>query len=364
MPAPLGRDLELTRKQLAEWLPSVLTDATDIEIGELSGPGATGFSSDTLLCDIRYQPKASDAGPTTLGVAIRIHPKKPFVFPEYDLPMQFRVMRALAETKILVPEMLWEERSGDVIGDAFYVMSKIEGLAPSDNPPYNTEGWVTQLTSPERARMWRSYLETLADIHALDPVALGLSFLAKPELGDDPLTQELVYYQNYFDERWGAREHPTLSHSLPWLRANRPDTASSSEIRLVWGDARPGNMLFRDARGVAVLDWEMARLADPIIDLAWGTFVERFHTEGIGTERLPGFPTREEAIATYQELTGRSTVNIEYYEVLAGMRFSVIMIALAQQMKHHGVLPEEAEFETNNPVSNLHRLQLESLGVV
>jgi hypothetical protein len=46
------------------------------------------------------------------------------------------------------------------------------------------------------------------------------------------------------------------------------------------------------------------------------------------------------------------------------MRFSVIMIALAQQMKHHEVLPEEAEFETNNPVSNLHRLQLESLGVL
>ena len=100
------------------------------------------------------------------------------------------------------------------------------------------------------------------------------------------------------------------------------------------------------------------------MDLAWGTFVERFHTEGIGAQRLPGFPTRDEVIAQYEELSGRSAKNVEYYEVLAGMRFSVIMIALAQQMKHHGVLPEEAEFETNNPVSNLHRVQLESLGVL
>ena len=46
------------------------------------------------------------------------------------------------------------------------------------------------------------------------------------------------------------------------------------------------------------------------------------------------------------------------------MRFSVVMIALGQIMKHHGVLPQEAEFEINNPVSNLHRLQLESLGVL
>ncbi len=52
------------------------------------------------------------------------------------------------------------------------------------------------------------------------------------------------------------------------------------------------------------------------------------------------------------------------YEVLAGMRFSVIMIALGQQMKHHGILPQDAEFEVNNPVSNLHRVQLEALGIL
>ena len=361
MPAPIGRDLELTRKQLAHWLPGVLSDATNIEVGELSGPGATGFSSDTLLCDIAFR---RDGRPETLGVAIRIHPREPTVFPEYDLPMQFAVMGALAETAVPVPQMLWQERTGDVIGDAFYVMSKIEGQALSDNPPYNSEGWVTEVTPDERSCMWRSYLESLAAIHALDPIELGLGFLAKPELGDDPLSQELAYYENYFNARWGGREHPTVSHSLPWLRANRPDTASDSEVRLVWGDARPGNMLFRDSRAVAVLDWEMARLANPIMDLAWGTVVERFHTEGLGIERLPGFPTREEAIALYEKISGRPAVNIEYYEVLAGMRFSVIMIALAQGMKHHEVLPEEAEFETNNPVSNLHRVQLESLGVL
>jgi aminoglycoside phosphotransferase (APT) family kinase protein len=360
MPAPIGRDLELTRKQLQDWLPSVMSDASKIEIGELSGPGATGFSSDTLLCDIGYQ---RDGRALELGVAIRIHPREPYLFPEYDLPMQFSVMGALADTPIPVPEMLWQERSGDVIGDAFYVMSKIEGQALSDNPPYNSEGWVTDLAPAERATMWNSYLETLAAIHALDPVELGLSFLAKPDLGPDPLSQELAYYEAYFRARWGDRPHPTVSHSLPWLRDNRPDT-SNSEVGLVWGDARPGNMLFRDSQCVAVLDWEMARLADPVMDLAWGTFLERFHTEGVGVQRLPGFPTRDEAIASYSEISGRGTENVDYYEVLAGMRFSVIMIALGQQMKHHGVLPPEAEFEINNPVSNLHRVQLEALGVL
>ena len=295
---------------------------------------------------------------------MRVEPSGFPLFPEYDLPMQFKVMGALAQTEVPVPRMLWEERTGHVIGAAFYVMSRVEGQAPSDNPPYNTEGWVTELSADERSRMWRSYLEILAAIHTLDPIELGLGFLAKPELGDDPLGQELAYYESFFRSKWSEGRHPTVSHSLPWLRENRPEGESDAEVRLVWGDARPGNMLFRDSRAVAVLDWEMARLGNPIMDLAWGTFVERFHTEGVGVERLPGFPTREEVITHYEKLSGRPATHVEYYEVLAGMKFSVVMIGLAKQMKHHGVLPEEAEFETNNPVSNLHRVQLESLGIV
>ena len=123
-------------------------------------------------------------------------------------------------------------------------------------------------------------------------------------------------------------------------------------------------MIFQGPRCAAVIDWEMARLGDPMMDLAWGLFLDRYHTEGNGQPKIPGFFTREETIAYYVGQSGTSAENVEYYEILAGMRFTVILIRLARQMKHYEVMPEDVNFEIDNPVSNLHRKQLEALGVL
>jgi aminoglycoside phosphotransferase (APT) family kinase protein len=361
VPAPVGRDFEKTRQQLAAWLPEHLADSfgdvRDVVVGELTGPEATGFSSDTLMFDVHWR----GAGPGALGLVARIRPSRMFLFPEYDLDAQFGILRALEPTDIPVPKAWWQETSGDVIGDPFYLMGRIEGRAPADNPPYNAAGWVTELEPADRSTMWRSYLEVLTSLRRLDPQALGLGFLAKPELGATPLEQELAYYENYLEWIFAGREHPAVSVSLPWLKANRPQEASPS--RLSWGDARIGNMLFRDNACVAVLDWEMARLGDPMMDLAWGLFLDRYHSEGNGIPRLPGFLSREETIASYQDITGESVHDIGYYELLAGMRFSVILTRLGQQLMEQEFLPKDSDFETNNPVSNLHAKQLDELGI-
>ena len=73
----------------------------------------------------------------------------------------------------------------------------------------------------------------------------------------------------------------------------------------------------------------------------------------IGLPRLPGFPSYTDTIARYEELTGRQTRWQKFYSVFAGFRFAVIMIRLAQQMVHYGVLPADSKFETNNIVTNL-----------
>ena len=100
-----------------------------------------------------------------------------------------------------------------------------------------------------------------------------------------------------------------------------------------------------------------------VLDSAGRLFLERYHTEGTGVARLSGFPDRSGTIALYEELAGAQTENLEYYEVLAGMRFSVILIRLAQQMIARGFLPADTEFEWNNPVSNLHAKQLVEHGI-
>jgi len=362
MPAPLGRDFELTRKQLEDWLPGRLAerfgDVSDVRVGELGGPEATGFSSDTLLFDVDFR---AAEGPRRLGLVARIRPTRMFLFPEYDLAAQFRILSALEPTDVPVPPAWWQEPSGDVIGSPFYLMGRVEGRTPSDNPPYNAAGWVTEVEPAERTAIWRSYLETLVAIRRLDARALGLGFLAKPELGPTPVAQELAYYRRYLDWIYAGREHPTVSVSLPWLEANLPE--ESGPPCLSWGDARIGNMLFQQGRCVAVLDWEMARLMDPMMDLAWGLFLERYHTEGSKLERLPGFLDRARTIALYEELAGEPVRHLEYYELLAGMRFSVILTRLAQQLMDQGFLPEDSDFEWNNPVSNLHARQLVEMGI-
>lgn len=360
MPAPVGRDLELTRAQLLGWFENALPDASDVEVGELTGPGGTGFSSDTLLFDLTYREAAECF---TIGLVARIHPTGFQLFPEYDLPAQYRIMAALAESDVKVPKMLWEEPTGDVIGSPFYVMEQIQGEAPADNPPYTAEGWLKDLAPKAQSRLWLDYVETLAAVHRVDPFRLGLGFLQRPDLGETPVEQELAYYEHFYRWSFGTEgEHPTVGPSLRWLRANRP--AAPDTQHLVWGDARIGNMIFENGRVAAVLDWEMARIGDPMMDLAWGLFMDRFHTEGNGVDPLPGFPDREETIRLYESLSPCPTDTVEYYEILAGMRFSVILIRLAKQLKHYEFLPAESDFEINNPVSNLHRVQLENLGIL
>jgi aminoglycoside phosphotransferase (APT) family kinase protein len=300
-------------------------------------------------------------GPETLGLVARIRPSRMFLFPEYDLEAQFRILSALESTQIPVPKAWWQETSGDVIGAPFYLMGRAGGRAPADNPPYNASGWVTELEPEARAAMWRGYVEILVGLRRLDPAALGLGFLAKPELAASPMLQELAYYENYLEWVFSGREHPTVGLSLPWLKANSPDETSPPSLS--WGDARIGNMLFRENRCVAVLDWEMARLGDPMMDLGWGLFLDRYHSEGNGIDRLPGFPSRQEAIALYEEIAGEPVHDIEYYELLAGMRFSVILTRLGQQLMAQDFLPKDSDFETNNPVSNLHAKQLDEMGI-
>jgi aminoglycoside phosphotransferase (APT) family kinase protein len=133
LPAPVGRDLELTRKRLIEWFGGLLPDCRDVEIGALTGPGATGFSSDTLIFDLTY---TENGRSVSRGLVARIQPSGFQLFPEYDLPAQYGIMMALADTDVAVPMMLWDVWCGVVIGDAFFVLERIDGQPPADNPPY------------------------------------------------------------------------------------------------------------------------------------------------------------------------------------------------------------------------------------
>jgi aminoglycoside phosphotransferase (APT) family kinase protein len=135
------------------------------------------------------------------------------------------------------------------------------------------------------------------------------------------------------------------------VRANLP---AHQEIGLCWGDARINNQMFdHDGNVVAVFDWEMVTLADPMMDLGWWLFLDRHFHEGIPAERLEGFPTREEMVTHYESTSGRAARDLFFYEVFAGLRFCVIMARLADLLADFELVPAEADMANNNIVTRL-----------
>ena len=346
MPAPKTRDLELTRSQLAEWLRGKLPGAKSVTIASLSGPSETGFSSDTLMFDAEW---SDGARAHSERLVARFKPSGFTVFPTYDIAMQFRIMRVLGErSDVPVPRMRWLEEAERPLGAPFYVMDRVDGRVPNDNPPYHVAGWVPELSPDERAALWWSGLESMARVHRLDWRALGLSGLDQSARGATPLEQQLREYDEYIAWGMDAKNYPLLNKAQRWLRAHAPQ---DREVALCWGDSRLGNQIFAGTTCVAVIDWEMARLGDPVQDLAWWIALDRCFTEGLGMERLPGFPDRRATVARWEELVGRSADHFDFYEVLALYKFTAIMARVILQMKHYGIFPADSDMDVNNLAS-------------
>jgi aminoglycoside phosphotransferase (APT) family kinase protein len=354
MPIPQARDVDVTRTQLTGWLQRKLPDATGVAVGEITLPSGSGFSNETLLIDASWRDGAS---PVDARLVARVKPTAYAIFPEYDLYRQYRTMELLGPTGIPVPKMRWYEDDASVLGQPFYVMERVDGVIPSDHPPFAHGGWLFDATPAQQSELALSALAVLAELHELDWRKLGFDFLARPDYGATPFAQQLGYYTMML--RWAAagRAMPVVDATLAWLEANRPQHEPAPS--LTWGDARIGNMIFRDFRPVAVLDWEMVTLGPGEVDLAWWLVLDRYHTEGVGAQPLPGFPSREKIVARYEEIVGRRVQDLFYYEVWGAFRFALVLIRIADQMTEYGIMPEGSGFERNNPATQMLAAMLE-----
>ncbi|MEE4545654.1 phosphotransferase family protein [Streptomyces sp. V4-01] len=235
----------------------------------------------------------------------------------HDMAREHRVMSALAPTPVPVPRTVLLCEDDTVIGAPFYVMDFVPGT------PYRTESQLRELGAERTRAVALTLVDTLVDLHAVDPAAVGLDDFGRPE---GFLDRQL--------RRWGKQLDASRSRELPGIdelhaALGRAMPASPAPA-VVHGDYRLDNVLFdRDDRLTAVLDWEMSTLGDPLTDL--GLLVMYGEQHGVPdfpaptTGGAPGHPSTDEVVERYARRSGRDVSSIGWYTAFAYFKLAVIL---------------------------------------
>ncbi len=341
-PKTSTRDYADLRARLQTWLASRVGE--DAEISALEVPPANGMSSETVLFDV----SADGVKSRCVG---RIEPEASAVpvFPAYDLPMQFRVMELVAEaTAVPVPRPLWLEPDTAAIGAQFFVMERVEGRVPPDLMPYTFgDNWLFDATRDEQATLQQTSIQALAHLHELDGNGADVAFLALNRPEPTALARHLGATAAYYE--WVVADGPRipiLERCLAWLDEHLP--ADEGPPALSWGDARIGNVLYRDFVPAGVLDWEMAGLAPREVDLAWMIFLHRFFEDlaaQLGGPGMAHFMRRDDVAGTYADLTGHEPRHLDWHTLYAALRHGAVMARVTQRSIHFGqaTMPDDPD---------------------
>ena len=345
------RDPDQLGRRIGDWLGTKLGKGSNPTVFEVSKPEGNGMSSETLLFSARWRDGA-DVVERRLVARIQPELDKVPVFSTYDLRLQFDVMALVGgATDVPVPEVLWFEGDGSVIGAPFFVMARSAGDVPPDVMPYTFPDscWLNGASTVDQARLQGSAVEALAALHELGPETHDLDFLAPERPGETFLERHLAAWQDYLDWATHDERSPLLDECFAWLRANLPaEGIDTGPPRLSWGDARIGNMMFVDFEVAAVLDWEMASIAPPEVDLGWMTYLHRFFddlTVDLGAEGMRQFMRPADVVATYEAASGRTVGDLRWHMAYAAMRHGVIMRRVTERSIHFGeaVRPESID---------------------
>jgi aminoglycoside phosphotransferase (APT) family kinase protein len=254
-------------------------------------------------------------------VILRRPPRGPLPPSAHDVLREARLLRALEPTPVRAPKVLAVCDDESVIGAPFYVMERVDGDVITNRLP-------EPLDDPaQRAGIADELLDSLVELHAVDWTKVGLDRFGKP-------TGYLERQVRRFTGLWEhnrTRELPEVEQVGAWLAANMPESPPAT---IVHGDYRLGNTMFASdapARLVAILDWEMATIGDPLADLGYmmihwtqpGDDSGGFNLQSVTS--LPGFPSRHQLIARYEQRSGRSMQALDWYVTLALWKAVVFM---------------------------------------
>ena len=335
---------ELDDRAVGNWL---------IEHGEdISGPvEVTQYSGGASNWTYRLQYENSD-------LILRRPPKGTKAKSAHDMSREYHVQRALAEYYPVVPEMVLLCQDESVIGCDFYVMKRIEGIIPRANLPKEIN--FDELQTRE---LCTNFIDKLIELHQVPYEGTDLEKLGK---GDGYCQRQVDGWDSRY-EKAKTINVPSFKYVRQWLKDHVP---SDSKTCVIHNDWRFDNVILdpkNPSKIIGVLDWEMATLGDPLMDLgsSLAYWVEEsdnaiFKATRRQPTHLKGMFTRAEVVEYYLNKTGLKTDNWTFYEVFGIFRLAVIAQQIYYRYYHK---------QTNNPAFKdfwivIHALHIRALKLI
>src|SRR5579863_909326 len=261
--------------------------------------------------------------------ALRRPPRGPLLPTAHDVMREYRVLLALQETAVPLPRVYAGCDDPSYIGAPFYLMEQMSGrVVRSPKVPSSETSFAD--TAEKRLAVSVGMIDLLVALQAVDWRAVGLEKFGRP---DGYLERQLKRWTDQLERTLPlTRPLPVMEKIRDWLGAHLPP---SQPATIVHGDFKLDNVMWDDTthpRPIALLDWEMSTLGDPLADLGW---MLTYWTEPTDSEARrgvvssmepePGYLSRRAMVELYEQKSGRAMNNIGFYQAFALFKLAIIL---------------------------------------
>jgi aminoglycoside phosphotransferase (APT) family kinase protein len=313
---------EQVQSRLRDWIEANIEGWSNVKLRALNVTLGAGFSAEIFFVEVTY----TDAGgPQKRTLVVRRQPQDHEVVFGSSLELQGQMIAALDTLgSVKVPDWIGMELDPSVLDMPFLIMGQVDGQAATQNPNYNSAGWLAEMTPQQRGHAWENAIKAYAVMEKIDWQRDGFGFMARPDWGKPGLDQYLGYIEAWYAACRKGRDMPFVDAAIGYIRANQPE---NTEINVLWGDSTPSNVMFAGDGSVnALIDWELAALGPSELDLAWWLYFDDLFSRRFGVERLEGLPSRDKSIAIWEAATGRTAQHMDYYDVVVALRMALVVV--------------------------------------
>jgi len=297
---------------------------------DIRRPGGGGWSNDTVLVGLGGGRR----------VVVRRQPASASMFPRYDLRREYECLGALNSAgRAPVPALIGEDLAGETTGRPAFVMAYVDGRVPADDRPTFAEaGWLHDACPAEQRRFHEGLLTSVAAVNATPADDSVVALLRRP--GTETCTALIEDLAAIWAFDQGDVASPIIDETFDRVRDSIP---KPSPDVLLWGDARPANVIV-DNNGfdpVALVDFELAAWGPAELDVTWLAEMDRMRTVGSRIAPLPGFFDDDSAIDHYERCAHQrlNSAMLEWAVRFNALKIAVLMHRHLRVTVHEGRLP-------------------------